>query len=492
MKRVFTTFILAAIGSFAIAQAPFTIVRPADGSRVREVVHVLIPKAAVPPGGYIGIYAQGKFIEATILPTDRTGKFYVYGLDTQARHLADGPLNLEAVLFENYQDTPRIINRSSVQLTLENSAAGFLPPGGVVLRYSWPMGIQYTYTVYHETKIEQGTSTDNSNGGRAASQSADVESFRQLFEVDNHYENGDGLVRAQLLPLPGHHRILVSVDNDPTPTYHDESSALSVFLRLTDTGLQRWGAVPYASPMPGTSGGGSTPEDLFGVQPLPSLPYKRVRPGSSWATRFQDGSFDLSKIYEVNSIVQHFPERGDFIDVEWQMGHPCAHIINSIQAGIQSDESKLLEKQNADFTGNKLEVKQEFWFALDKHVVLKSVETITQEENVSFENNFGGAGASGGPGVPSGGPMGGRKGDIGPSNSGGNLGGASSVIKPLGDLQLKGGGRGMKGGAPGFAAQGGPGTGGIAGFGRQGSGSGAPATSGFQRVTDEYTYILEQ
>src|SRR5690242_9699237 len=61
MKRWFGLFIVACAASAAVAQAPFTIVRPADGSKVREKVHILIPKSSIPPGGYIGLFLNHKF-----------------------------------------------------------------------------------------------------------------------------------------------------------------------------------------------------------------------------------------------------------------------------------------------------------------------------------------------------------------------------------------------------------------------------------------------
>src|SRR5476649_542729 len=87
MKRWIGSLMLAGLTSVVLAQAPFTIVRPADGAKVRETVHVLIPKGSIPPGGYVGIFLGGKFLEATVPPLK--GKYYDYALDTKKLGLPD-------------------------------------------------------------------------------------------------------------------------------------------------------------------------------------------------------------------------------------------------------------------------------------------------------------------------------------------------------------------------------------------------------------------
>ena len=498
MKRFIATICFGVTAALAFCQAPFTIVRPADGSRVREVVHVLIPKESVPPGGYIGIYAEGKFIEATILPTDHSGKFYVYSLDTQARKLADGPLTIEAVLFENFEDTPRIINRSSVTVTLQNSAANFMPQDGAYLRYAWPSGRKYVYTVYMRNQIEEGSNAQSSLGGRPTSQSADFQTFRYLYEVDNHYPNGDGLVRQQILPLKNHNRIFLATSGSTQPQYYNPDDANAVYLHLTDTGMQRWGAVPLGVPFSG-AGASGTQTDLYGVLTLPSLPFERVHPGSSWASRFQDGAVNLADPYSQNSVVQHFPMRGEFVGVEWMMGHPCVHVRNTIAVGELSDEAKKAMAKHANGTlgnvpGNKVSLTQDYWFALDDHEVVKIHTVVTTQEKASFMSNFGGGapgsgmppGMPGGRGMPPGMPPGVPRGPGAPGIPGG--GAATDSAIPLGLMQFKG-----KGGGPAMGGLGRPGGPGFGGFGRPGGSFGGPtATQGFIRVKKIITMVLNQ
>src|SRR5436305_15330088 len=102
MKRWIGVIFIACAAGAAVAQAPLPIVRPADGSKVREKVHILIPKNSIPQGGYIGLFLNGKFLEATVPPL--SGKYYDYVLDTKGKAIPDGPATLEAVLYVDYKD----------------------------------------------------------------------------------------------------------------------------------------------------------------------------------------------------------------------------------------------------------------------------------------------------------------------------------------------------------------------------------------------------
>src|SRR5687768_4183436 len=136
MKRWITSLALASLAAVVMAQAPFTIVRPADGSRVREKVRILVPKNSLPPGGYVGVFLNGKLIEATVPPVE--GKYRVYTLDTKGRGIPDttgAPLKLELVLYTDYNDQPRIVDRSSVDIHIGNKANIPVPNSGISLRY---------------------------------------------------------------------------------------------------------------------------------------------------------------------------------------------------------------------------------------------------------------------------------------------------------------------------------------------------------------------
>src|SRR4051812_17101339 len=119
MKRMLVSLTAIAGAGIAAAQsgtAPFTIVRPLDGSKVRENVHILFPKNSIPDGGYVGIFVNGKFIEATI--PQPGAKYLDYTLNTKGLDLPDGPLNIETLLYVDFAEKPKVFDKSSISVTL--------------------------------------------------------------------------------------------------------------------------------------------------------------------------------------------------------------------------------------------------------------------------------------------------------------------------------------------------------------------------------------
>ena len=57
MKRAISSIVFVGAVAFSFAgQGSFTIVRPLDGSTVREKTRILVPKNSVQDSGYIGIF----------------------------------------------------------------------------------------------------------------------------------------------------------------------------------------------------------------------------------------------------------------------------------------------------------------------------------------------------------------------------------------------------------------------------------------------------
>jgi hypothetical protein len=279
-----------------------------------------------------------------------------------------------------------------------------------------------------------------------------------------------------------------------------------IYMRVHPTGEQVWGSIPFYVPMEGTSGGGQV-TDLFASNPLPWLPTKSIRPGDAWSSRFQNGHIDMDKLFDSTSVVRTYPARGEFLGVEWEMGHPCAKIKNSIDAAVNSEESKKLAKSGAGFSADeKISESETIWFALDSKKVLKVLREITLEtkgtnSSLGFGSPFSGAGGSGGAGAARrpGMAMGGGPGGGGAGKAG------SDVMMPPGQLLLQGRkGGGARGGPPpgGFGPGGIPGgfPGAPGGMGRPGAatpggraGSGAPPVEqqSFVKIHIQQTFTLE-
>jgi len=204
MKRWISSVMLAGISTVVMAQAPFTIVRPADGSRVREKVRILIPKDSVPPGGYVGVFLDGKLIEATVPPVE--GKYRVYTLDTKGRGISDTngkPIKLELFLYTDYEDKARIVDRSSVEVEVGNTANIPVGNDGIKLRYNFKQGSEMIYKLSQSVQISSITEAQQQAGGKAAMSDVELEQIRLLYSVDNSYTDGSGLLRIQALPIKG-------------------------------------------------------------------------------------------------------------------------------------------------------------------------------------------------------------------------------------------------------------------------------------------------
>lgn len=494
MKRLALTLALACTAYAAIAQAPFTISRPADGARVRETVKLLIPKNSVPPNGYIGIFIGGKFVEATVPPLDPTKKYYEYDLDTKGKGIPDGKLTLEAVLYVDYNSSARIVDRTSVEVTVQNTAASKIPEDGLLLRYKWTAGTQTIYDMTVRRITDIGDEKKVKLGARPDEQSDIDERIRMLYATDNTYSDGSGLVRMQALPEKKKDSAFLKTVQDPNGRRFQDYEMHPIYMRLSGTGLEMWGSIPFALPLEG-SAGQEARLDLFADEPLPTLPAKKVKIGSSWPSRFQFGELDLDNMYTKNTAVVHIPARGEFVGVEWEMGHPCAKIVNTIAVGTgipqkdspMGDPGATGDAAKNPLGGRGIELKETIWFALDRRQIVKIVRTLTQNEQLTTQPGFGNmpGGPPPGMGGPGPGPgPGGRPGAVG------GAGGGDDVLPPPPTAELQ------KGRGGGFAPMaGGPGGQGVGGFGRgpgnQG-GMGAPASTQFIRVTREYTFILEQ
>ncbi len=510
MKRSLGTLTLLLVAGAVFAQAPFTIVRPANDSKVREGVKVLLPKGCIPDAGYIGIFLDGKFIEAT-MPTLK-GKYYEYIIDTKGRSIEDGTHKLEVVLYVDYKDQPRIVERSSVDIKVANKANINVPNSGIKLRYGFYSGKQWIYGMTQKVTMDTISESENKKGGKAAELPLDEEKVRLLYAVDNAYGDGSGLIRMQALPTKGKDYAYLTINAQEGVKKYNDYDMAPVYMRVTSTGKEIFGAVPPYFPLSGTTGDTNL-LDLFAAFPLPMLPTKSIRPGDSWPAKFQNGKLDLEKVFEQTSLVKSFDARGEFIGVEWEMGHPCAKIENSIAVAELSDQDKKDLKGGASQAGEKVSLKETIWFALDTKQVLKVIRDQTIETKVDGGGLGFGGGAPGGPsgGFPGAGyPGAGRPGAAGGGATAGNEKSHQPLVdisrsEPSTPLNQRGGRRGggfPGAGAPGAGAPAGgfPGAG-FPGAGRPGQGGfGGPGFGGaatqpqaqFVRIRIQRVFTLEQ
>lgn len=376
--RKYGTVLFALATASAFGQAPFTIVRPADGSKVRETVKVQVPLNSVPNSGYIGVYANGKFIEALV--PEPKGKFYEYPLDTKKLGLPDGPTKLELVLFVDFNEQPRIVDRSSVTIQIGNHANIQVPKDGLRLRYRFVPGYQTIYNVENRVVNQSIDADAEKKGARAPDLPIESQKIRAVYDCVNAYSNGEGLLRLQGLPPIGSKYIYFQGVGDPTGHWYNEEDLGQAYMKISPTGSEIFSSIPQSFPMEGVLPGPASFVNLWYIEPLPTLPSGKITPGQDFSTNFQMAQIDLNNIGKTESVVRRLPARGEFVDVEWEMGHPCARLKKTLEV-----TGSLLPQSLAQFS--KVKLQEDLWFALDRNILLKMVRTVTAESNVAAQNS---------------------------------------------------------------------------------------------------------
>lgn len=491
-KRSALTLGALALAAVGLAQGSFTIVRPADNSRVREKVKVLIPKGSIPSGAYVGVFLDNQFVEAIRPPL--VGNYYQYILDTKGRGIQDTKpgekLKLELRLYNDAAGESRIIDRSSVDIAVANRANIPISNDGLRLRYNWKNGTETVYNLLIRQTLETIGEAANKAGGKAAELPLDFEKIRLLYSVDNVYAGGTGLIRLQPLPTKGKTFAVLTTSGSEEPKVYEREDMAPVYMKVTSTGEQTFGTIPQFYAFDGFDGSNADRTTLLLASfPLPSLPTKSVRVGDVWSSRFQDGFLDLERGADTTSIVRTYPAKGEFLRTEWEAGHPCAVLKNSIETAATSIEARKMKKAGATISGDdKVKLDETIWFALDTRQVIKVIRDQTTETKIQTgaSGGFGGPGGPGGP--PASAPSGGRRGAGSPS------GGASSgFVGPLPIRQQGGrgsarppGGRGPGG----RGSSGGPG--GPGGFGPGGRSAPPAVQNVYLRIRTQRIFTLER
>jgi len=404
----------------AWAQAPFTIVRPLDGARVRETVQVRFPIRSVPQGGFIGVSIDGKFVEAVApasLRSDRERGHYIYEWNTKARNVPDGQHTIELTLYSGTEGgNPRVLARSSVRVIVENEIKP--PAGGIRLQYRWlPPGkiVRYnmTYTVKESTEIQYSGLTPEENT-----------LYELRFKGDLNvldWRNNLGLISWIVFPpavrgAPGQYEVLTG--KNFAPVYQEVESTGRVRYQNARIGeqLQQEYDVLY-----------------YWVGDLAIIPPKPLKPGDRWTGTIVLGnplrSGDISEVAE-----DQVPAAARLERFEWERGYKCAKIVYEFTGNLPSD----VDVGGIRLEKAKIKFRRETYFAYDIGQIVRQRTTIeietTQREQAGASGGFMGGGAP---------PMGGRGGFAGGDEDEGGMIGGRGARGP------RGGGLGLPGGAPG-------------------------------------------
>jgi hypothetical protein len=459
MKTI-SSLLAAFAGAAALAQAPFTIVRPQDGSTVRETVNITMPKNSVPQGSFIGISVDGKFLEATVPTLDAAGKYLVYKLDTKAKKISDGEHTIGITLYSSGGGRAAAADKSEVRVKVGNHTGINVPNEGLLIRYKWRVGSQNTYGVSVGQEISTLSEAQNRRGGRAAQLPLGNEFMRMLFACDDVKPGGIGVIRSQLLPYVGKDYLVVSHGAEG-PKVHKANEFAAIYRLLRTNGQEEYGDVPNWWGFPGTSGYDST-QDLLAFIPLPILPTERLQVGDSWQANIAVGSGDIAAARNRGRTIEKIPARGTFEAVEWEQGKPCARLKYELEFANRSRETGSLQIAGREFKDNdKLRYEETAWISLDDGKLVRADLVIEADTKVAAPEGGGNADPGMGGGMPTGGPQpaGGRGGRGGPRP----MGGGGERDNQQGPQPFGSGGGGRGGGFPG-GGQTPPGGGGNSGI----------------------------
>lgn len=418
MKRLTIGFIFAAAATVAFAQAPFTIMRPLEGSTVREIVDILLPAGSVPGGTYIGIRIDGKFVEATVPTSDEKRKAQVYRLDTKRLKIADGEHILRLDLFGNFQGGARMMDSTEVKIKVGNQDGIKVPEDGLKLQYKFVKGLTSVYKIEQFEMQSILSEARNRMGGRATEIPVGGESSRLMYACEDIKPGGNGLIRSQILPNPGKDYAIVTASGDAQPKRYGAETFAPIYRIISPTGREIYVDAPAWFGLLGTSGAGS-PLDLYAIDPLPLLPSDKVKPGDRWESGINLPSGGLERIWLTGKSVSPQRASATFEGVEWEAGKKCAKLSYEITLGDRSKETGNLTVMGREFRNDqKNKIMQVIWLSIDEGRIVKSELTLEADVKV---NLTGGGGGQGGGNQGGGGGMAGG-GATGPSPLGGGAG----------------------------------------------------------------------
>ncbi|HZT40786.1 MAG TPA: hypothetical protein VFA07_01285 [Chthonomonadaceae bacterium] len=440
------------------SQAPFTIRRPPDGSIVREQVRVQIPRASIPPGGFVGFFVDGQFLQA-VQPSESTHEepFFSWVWDTKDLGIPDGEHTIRAVLYASAGagfNTASATERgaSEVRVRVENKIHG--GPSLLYLRYKFRDGAALTYGIYAKDYIVGGVSE---TGTTTSDQDLSADSGKLEMDVYD-VSTPSTLVRDKLTSLSyvaGGEETVFDPGQLPNSLYRE---------------IDQVGHVLYQT-------GGSETNELGGVVltdslELPLLPSGPVTIGQEWLTPHQ--ALDLPNILKETQPRVTLTNR--LVDLEWEGGYPTAKIVQT----YTGHPVKEITLGGIPITNPEIHFERDIYLAYKSGTLVKTVKKITYKgqttaaigappptQIASGPPNTGGmpGGMMGGgpPGYPGGPPgfPGGAGGKFG------NMGGAAGMRGMMGGGPPGYPGGMTGGGPPGFPGGGGGKFGNMAG-GRRG------------------------
>ena len=470
-------------GGAALAQAPFTIRRPQDGSTVREKVAITIPRASIKPGGFVAFYIDDKFVVA-VPPNEDTTQPFTYTWDTKGGNVADGEHTLKAVLYEpstgaKGQGGGDFVSEdatSEAKVLVKNKITD--GPRSLLLRYRYREGQNLSYARNAHTVIVGG----ESKLGPALSDTEinAVRSTHILGIEDTQPANDVTLVRNKLtglsLLLGGQEATFDSAQLSGSMYQELDSRGKVLYEVGSEAGLREFAAqgLPINANLE-----------------LPLLPVTPVSIGQTWRTQAE--RIDIPGV--PAALQPRVTLESKFEGLEWEGNYKTAKIRQTFEDSLPKEVAYL----GMNITTPKLKFERLLYIGYETGRLIKTVRTLTvsgetvdpipgQNTVVASGGNAGGDGGAmqGGGRGGRGGGRGGRGGRGGytPPGGGGQGGPPAGYGGPGGYPGSGPGGRGGytppgaggsgQGGRGGYTPSGGGQGGPPAGYGRPGGGQGGP------------------
>ncbi|MGE0002151.1 MAG: hypothetical protein AB7F50_10885 [Fimbriimonadaceae bacterium] len=428
MRRTLFIALAASFAATTWAQAAFTIRRPLDGSIVRESVGFRVPKNSIPDSSYLGVKINDKFVEAVTPTLD--GNDYVYWLDSQAHKLADGPMAVELSLYQDVNGSPRLVGRTSVNLTLDNSTSIKVPENGYRLRYRYNAGTEHVYKYTISQDVQTVSQAQARLGGRGVTTSAEEEAVRVLHAVDNAYSvsgQRQGLLRMQILPDKGKSYATIIPPGSTSSKQIGPEEMDPIYMRLDDVGREVFTALPLYFGLEGNNG--APPQTAyFPIVPMYVLPTGAVKPGQIWQSSQMMSSLegdDLVEMLEKEKHMRALPARGQFEGVTWYKNYPCAKLTSTVALGKDVLQN-IRDLNQVEGEAQRVELKETLWLALDRGLIVRREISIIQEALIDqAPAQSQGGGGSGGPTAA--GTSGGPSAAGTATGGGGSAGSANSI-----------------------------------------------------------------
>jgi hypothetical protein len=350
-RVLITSAILA--GMISAANAEIQLVKPVDGSTVRETVNILVPVSSIPPSGFVAYTIDGIFKAAMATKTP-DGESFIYKWDTKALDISL-PANEQRVregqhtiMVQACDAGGKVVGpQRQVTVYVKNQLNADMPSSGLKLRYRMKPGSKDKYAFRYVLNIKSiAGKTDGAD---------------YLKDI----EGAEGAIIRSVEDAMDDDSSLIQIT--PSGTLRTLSAGRSIPVTLNET--------PYYCVQDGTGHADYSIKSSQSGQAvslnLPILPAGKVKIGTTWRSRetvFKD---------ILSGVSVDLPLSNKLESLEWEKGYPCAKIVSTFSGSVRVPFSKMVPG-SVNVTGERIT-----YFAYQTGRIVSSTTTATADADVS-------------------------------------------------------------------------------------------------------------